>query len=87
MAVPKRAQAPDDVLSEAGQQQADADQHAKGRDKSDHGRGERWWWHRSKIRHCHIGLAHDEHLQTIQLVWEMSKKIRAVVLLGGSLSV
>ena len=69
MAVPKRAQAAGDVLSEAGQQQADADQGRNRGNKPDGGLCERWGRQRREVRCCDLGLVHDEHLQTIQLVW------------------
>lgn len=69
MAVPQRAQAAGVLLSEAGHQQADTDQGRKRGDKPDGGPCERWGRQRREVRCCDFGLVHDEHLQTIQLVW------------------
>lgn len=74
VAVSKRAQAKRDALSEAGQQEADAEQGRKRDDKPDGGAFERWCRRRRKIRHCDICLTHDEHPQTIQLAWKIDKK-------------
>ena len=75
MAVPKKAHAPADVVSsEAGQQEADADQPSKRTDEPDGSPCERWGRHRRGSRRYDFGLAHNEHFQTIQLVLGSEQK-------------
>ncbi len=73
MAVPKRAQVPRDVPSDAGQQEADADQGRKRDDKPDGGPCECRGRGRIKIRRCDLCLTHDEHLQEIGWFWKTTK--------------
>jgi hypothetical protein len=70
VAVPKRAQVPEDAPSEAGQQEANADQGSKGGNKSDRGTGKSWCCDRRRIKRCDFCLTHEEHLQEIQMVLE-----------------
>jgi hypothetical protein len=73
VAVPEKVHASGNAPSEAGQQEADADQGTQRDDKSESGRLERRGRHGRKGRRCDFCLTHDQHLQEIQLVLEIGK--------------
>lgn len=74
MAVPERAQVPDDTCSEAGQQEADADQGSKRGDKSHGSCRERRYRRRGKGGRGDICLAHGGDFQEMGLVLEVIDK-------------
>jgi hypothetical protein len=73
VAVPEKVHASGNAPSEAGQQEADADQGTQRDDKSESGRRERRGRHGRKGRRCDFCLTHGEDLQEIQLVLEIGK--------------
>jgi hypothetical protein len=73
VAVPEKAHAPGHAPSEAGQQEADADQGTQRDDKPESSRRERRGRYGRKGRRCDFCLTHGEDLQEMQLVLEIGK--------------